>query len=116
MLTGKGGMMAYLGTNNFIEVCKMAEDGDIKALLIRTAASYQVGKEIGAMAAVLNGKVDAIILTGGMAYQDANIREIRSMVDFIAEVLVYPGEDELKVLAFNGLLALDGKIEIKTYS
>jgi len=116
MLTGKGGMMAYLGTNNFIEVCKMAEDGDIKALLIRTAASYQVGKEIGAMAAVLNGKVDAIILTGGMAYQDANIREIRSMVDFIAEVVVYPGEDELKALAFNGLLALDGKIEIKTYS
>ena len=116
MLTGKGGMMAYLGTNDFIEVCKMAENGDSKALLIRNAASYQVGKEIGAMAAVLNGKVDAIILTGGMAYQDANIREIRSMVDFIAEVVVYPGEDELKALAFNGLLALDGKIEIKTYS
>jgi len=116
MLTGKGGMMAYLGTNDFIEVCKMAETGDSKALLIRNAASYQVGKEIGAMAAVLNGKVDAIILTGGMAYQDANIREIRSMVDFIAEVVVYPGEDELKALAFNGLLALDGKIEIKTYS
>jgi butyrate kinase len=116
MLTGKGGMMAYLGTNNFIEVCKMAEDGDTKALLIRTAASYQVGKEIGAMAAVLNGKVNAIILTGGMAYQDANIREIRSMVEFIAEVVVYPGEDELKALAFNGLLALDGKIEIKTYA
>jgi butyrate kinase len=116
MLTGKGGMMAYLGTNDFIEVCKMAEDGDTKALLIRNAASYQVGKEIGAMAAVLNGKVDAIILTGGMAYQDANIREIRSMIDFIAEVVVYPGEDELKALAFNGLLALDGKIEIKTYA
>jgi butyrate kinase len=115
MLTGNGGMMAYLGTNNFIEVCKMAEDGDAKARLIRSAASYQVGKEIGAMAAVLNGKVDAIILTGGMAYQDVNIREIRSMVDFIAEVVVYPGEDELKALAFNGLLALDGKIEIKTY-
>jgi butyrate kinase len=115
MLTGKGGMMAYLGTNNFIEVCKMAEDGNEKALLIRNAASYQIGKEIGAMAAVLNGKVDAIILTGGMAYQDANIKGIRSMVDFIAEVVVYPGEDELKALAFNGLLALDGKIEIKTY-
>ena len=115
MLTGKGGMMAYLGTNNFIEVCKMAENGDKKALLIRNAASYQIGKEIGAMAAVLNGKVDAIILTGGMAFQDSNIKGIRSMVDFIAEVVVYPGEDELKALAFNGLLALDGKIEIKTY-
>ena len=116
MLSGKGGMMAYLGTNDFIEVCKMAENGDTKALLIRNAASYQIGKEIGAMAAVLNGKVDAIILTGGMAYQDANIKGISSMVDFIADVVVYPGEDELKALAFNGLLALDGKIEIKTYA
>jgi butyrate kinase len=115
MLTGKGGMMAYLGTNSFIEVCKMADNGDNKALLIRNAASYQIGKEIGAMAAVLNGKVDAIILTGGMAYQDANIKGIRSMIDFIADVVVYPGEDELKALAFNGLLALDGKIEIKNY-
>ncbi len=115
MLTGKGGMMAYLGTNSFIEVCKMAENGDKKASLISNASSYQIGKEIGAMAAVFNGNVDAIILTGGMAYQDSNINIIRSMVGFIAEVVVYPGEDELKALAFNGLLALDGKIEIKTY-
>jgi len=115
MITGKGGMVAYLGTNSFIEVCKMAEEGDKKAILIRKAASYQIGKEIGAMAAVLNGKVDAIILTGGMAYQDTNINDIRSMVSFIANVVVYPGEDELKALAFNGLLALDGKIEIKDY-
>jgi butyrate kinase len=93
----------------------MEEKGDKKAMLIRNAASYQIGKEIGAMAAVLNGRVDAIILTGGMAYQDANIKSIRLMVGFIAEVVVYPGEDELKALAFNGLLALDGKIEIKTY-
>jgi butyrate kinase len=115
MLTGKGGMMAYLGTNSFIEVCKMVENGDKKARLIRDAASYQVGKEIGAMATVLNGKVDAIILTGGMAHEDSNIRNIRSMVDFISDVVIYPGEDELKALAFNGLLALDGKIEIKMY-
>lgn len=116
MLTGKGGMVAYLGTNSFIEVCKMAEKGDKKALLVRNAASYQVGKEIGAMAAVLSGKVDAIILTGGMAYQDTYVSEISSMVSFIAEVVVYPGEDELKALAYNGLLALDGKIEVKTYA
>ena len=115
MITGKGGMVAYLGTNNFIEVCKMAEKGDTKAILVKEAASYQIGKEIGALAAVLNGEVDAIILTGGMAYQDSNTSSIRSMVGFIADVVVYPGEDELKALAFNGLLALDGKIEIKTY-
>lgn len=115
MVSGKGGMMAYLGTNSFIEVCKMAEKGDKKALLIRDAASYQISKEIGAMAAVLNGKVDAIILTGGMAYEETNINSIRSMVGFISDVVVYPGEDELKALAFNGLLALDGKIEIRDY-
>ena len=115
MITGKGGMVAYLGTNSFIEVCKMAENGDKKAQLIRNACSYQIAKEIGAMSAVLNGSVDAIILTGGMAYQDTNINEVKSMVSFIADVIVYPGEDELKALAFNGLLALDGKIEIKTY-
>jgi butyrate kinase len=116
MITGKGGMVAYLGTNNFREVCDMAENGDQKAILIRDAVSYQVGKEIGAMAAVLGGKVDAIILTGGMAYQDSHVGRIKSMVDFIAEVVIYPGEDEIKSLAFNGLLALDGKIEIRTYS
>jgi butyrate kinase len=115
MITGNGGMKAYLGTNNFIEVCEMAQNGDQKALLIRNAVSYQVGKEIGALAAVLKGKVDAIILTGGMAYQQDNIKAITSMVEFIAKVVVFPGEDELKSLAFNGLLALDGKIEIKTY-
>lgn len=116
MVTGKGGMVAYLGTNNFMEVCRMAENGDAKAILISKAAAYQVGKEIGAMAAVLDGAVDAIILTGGLAYQESFVKSIRTMVSFISDVVIYPGEDELKSLAFNGLLALDGKIEIKTYN
>lgn len=115
MLTGKGGMIAYLGTNSFIEVSKMAENGDKKAQIITEAASYQVGKEIGALAAVLEGHVDAIILTGGMAYEESFTESIRSMVGFITKVVIYPGEDEMKALAFNGLLALDGKIETKTY-
>ena len=115
MITGKGGMMAYLGTNDFMEVCRRADNGEAKAILIREAFSYQVGKEIGAMAAALRGNVDAIILTGGIAHQEATVKIIKSMVDFIAEIVVYPGEDELKALAFNGLLALDGKIDIKTY-
>jgi butyrate kinase len=115
MITGKGGMMAYLGTNDFIEVCKRAENGESRAILVRDAFTYQVGKEIGAMAAVLSGHTDAIILTGGIAHHLTTVAKITSMVDFIAEVIVYPGEDELKALAFNGLLALDGKIEIKTY-
>jgi len=115
MLTGKGGMVAYLGTNSFIDVCKMADDGDEKAILVRDAAVYQVAKEIGAMAAVLYGKVDTIILTGGLAYNDTFVGQIKSMVDFIAEVVIYPGEDEIKSLAFNGLMALNGKIAIKKY-
>jgi butyrate kinase len=64
---------------------------------------------------VLNGKVDAIILTGGLAHNQAHIERIKAMVGFIANVIVYPGEDEIKALAYNGLLALDGKIEIKKY-
>jgi butyrate kinase len=115
MLTGKGGMVAYLGTNSFIEVCKMASNGDKKAILIIDAASYQISKQIGAMAAVLQGNVDAIILTGGLAYEEDFVNSIKNRIVFIAPVKVYPGEDEMKALAFNGLLALDGKIEIKNY-
>jgi butyrate kinase len=115
MLTGKGGIFAYLGTNNFPEVCRMADDGDKKAILIREAIAYQVAKEIGAMATVLEGKVDAIILTGGLAFQDSHVERIKSRIGFIAKVVVFPGEGEIEALAFNGLLALDGKIEIRTY-
>jgi len=115
MITGKGGMVAYLGTNSFRDVCKRADNGDHKAILIRDAAAYQMGKEIGAAAAVLEGNVDAIILTGGMAHNTGHVNKIKSMVEFITGVVVYPGEDEIKSLAFNGLLALDGKIEIRIY-
>lgn len=115
MVTGKGGMVAYLGTNNFVEVCSRAEKGDSEALLIRDALAYQVAREIGAMAAVLKGAVDAIILTGGLANQDEHVKRIEKMVSFIASVFVFPGEDEIKALAFNGLLALEGKIDIKDY-
>jgi butyrate kinase len=115
MITGKGGMVAYLGTNNFKDVCKMADDGDQKVSLVIEGAAYQVCKEIGAMAAVLGGKVDAVILTGGLAYQDSFIARIKTAVSFIGPVSVYPGEDEIKSLAYNGLLALDGKIAIREY-
>lgn len=115
MITGKGGILAYLGTNNFREVCGMADKGDVKAALITEALAYQIAKEIGAMAAALGEKADAIILTGGLAYQESHVERIRNRVEFIARVVVFPGEDEIRALAFNGLLALDGKIEIKTY-
>ncbi|HOP00101.1 MAG TPA: butyrate kinase [Bacteroidales bacterium] len=116
MITGKGGMVAYLGTNNFREVSRMAEGGDAEAELVIQAAAYQVSKEIGSMAAVLCGNVDAIILTGGLAFNQYFTDRIKSMTSFIAEIFVYPGEDEIKSLAYNGLLALDGKIDIRQYS
>ncbi len=115
MITGRGGMVAYLGTNSFIAVCEMADKGDRKAVLVRDAIAYQVSKEIGSLAAVLEGNVDAIILTGGLAYQRSHVEKIRKMVGFIARVEVYPGEDEIEALAYNGLLALDGKIEARIY-
>jgi butyrate kinase len=116
MITGKGGMTAYLGTNDFREICKRAEEGDTEALGVQQAASYQIAKEIGAAAAVLKGEVDAIILTGGMAYQELNTSYIKSMISWIARVVVYPGEDELRALAFNGQMVLDGTALIRSYS
>lgn len=116
MLVGKGGMMAYLGTNDFREICRNAEKGDEYSALIRDSASYQVAKEISAMAAVLKGRVDAIILTGGMAYQDTAVEYISSMVSFISKVVTFPGEDELRALALNGLMAIKGDIAIKEYT
>jgi len=68
------------------------------------------------MAAVLEGNVDAIILTGGLTFNESFVNRIKSMVQFIAKVMIYPGEDEIRSLAFNGLLALNGKIAIKTYT
>ncbi|TFH36395.1 MAG: butyrate kinase [Bacteroidia bacterium] len=115
MLIGQGGLVAYLQTNDFREVCNRAQEGDITALALQEALSYQVGKEIGALGAVLKGRVDAIILTGGMAYQKSHTDYISDMVSHLAEIVLFPGEDELWALAFNGLMALDGEAEVKEY-
>ncbi|MDT8400920.1 MAG: butyrate kinase [Bacteroidales bacterium] len=115
MINGNGGMVAYLDTNNFKEICEKADSGDRMAKLVKEASSYQVAKEIAACAAVMRGEVDAIILTGGMAYEDSHNEFIREMVGFIANVVIYPGEDELQALAHSGFLALDKKVKIKEY-
>lgn len=115
MIAGKGGMVAYLGTNSFMEANKRAEAGDEYAALIVEGCSYQTAKEIGGMAAVLGGNVDAIIMTGGLAYDAKHIERISALVQKIAPIFVYPGEDELKALAFNGLLAVTGRITVKEY-
>lgn len=115
IITGQGGFMAYFNTNNAYEIELRAKDGDEKANLIQDAMAYQVGKEIGANAAVLKGEVDAILLTGGIAHNPFLVEYVKEMVSFIAPVFVYPGEDEMKALSMNGLMALSGKIQCKVY-
>ena len=114
MLKGEGGVVAYLGTNDMRLVEDTAPHNPQYAI-IQDAMCYQVAKEIGAMAAVLKGKVDAILLTGGIAYGKPITNYIKEMVAFIAPVKVYPGEDEMRALAMNGLMVLKGEMQAKTY-
>jgi butyrate kinase len=115
MVTGKGGFVAYLGTNDAMSIEHRAHEGDEYAALIQDAFTYQVAKEIGAMATVMKGEVDAILLTGGIAYGKPVVNKIRQRVEFIAPVYVYPGEDEMKALAMNGYMVLKGEVEAKEY-
>lgn len=97
-IRGKGGLVAYLGTNDAREVLKRIEAGDQEAKLVFEAMGYQIAKEIGMCATVLHGKVDAVVLTGGVAYSKFLTDYIEEHVSFIAPVLVKPGEDEMKAL------------------
>ena len=116
MLKGEGGVVAYLGTNDMLEVeNKAIADPNSKYAMVQNAMCYQIAKEIGAMAAVMKGKVDAILLTGGIAYGKPITNYIREMVEFIAPVKVYPGEDEMRALAMNGLMVLRGETTPKVY-
>ena len=114
-INGKGGIVGYLNTNDAKAVDERAEAGDAEAKLVFEAMGYQVAKEIGRCAAVLKGKVDAIILTGGIAYSKNLDNYIKERVEFISEVVVYPGEDELLALAEGGLRVLQGQEAAKEY-
>lgn len=116
MITGKGGMVSYLGTNNASEVEEMIDRGDQKAAIVYKAMAYQISKEIASYAAVLYGKVDAILLTGGLAYSNLLVDLIIERTKFIAPIKVYPGEDEMQALTEGVCYALKGKIPIKEYS
>jgi butyrate kinase len=115
MINGKGGFVAHYNTNDARAVSEAMRDGDKKAELLIKAMAYQVAKEIGKCAAVLCGKVDAIILTGGIAYGKEIVQLIKERVEFIAPVVVYPGEDELLALAQGGLRVLKGEEVAKEY-
>ena len=112
---GNGGFNSYLGTNDMREVEKMVDAGDKKAEAIREAFLLQVSKDIGSMACVLKGKVDQIIVTGGIAYDKYVVAALKESAEWIAPFTVYPGEDELLALAQGGLRVLRGEEEAKVY-
>ncbi|SEF67364.1 butyrate kinase [Eubacterium ruminantium] len=114
-IIGNGGFNAYLGTNDARDIIKRIDEGDEKAKLVMNAFIYQLGKNIGAMAAVLKGKVDQIIVTGGIAYNERITNKIAEYVSFIAPVKVYPGEDELLALAQGALRVMNGEEEVQVY-
>ncbi|MCJ7508405.1 MAG: butyrate kinase [candidate division Zixibacteria bacterium] len=115
LITRKGGLLAYLGTDDVQEIEKRIEKGDQKAKLIYEAMVYQIAKEIGAMATTLLGKVDSIVITGGIANSKKLVNSIKERVKFIAPVMVFPGEDEMEALTLGVLRVLNKEEEAKEY-
>lgn len=114
-LKGNGGVVSYLNTNDMRDIIKMSEAGDKKAKIIFEAMVYQIAKDIGAMATVVSGDINQIILTGGIVYSTLVIDAIREKVGFISEITVYPGEDEMSALTFGALRVERGEEEVKKY-
>ncbi len=114
-LVGQGGLAAYLGTTNAVEVEEAIRKGDGKAELIFQAMAYQIAKDIGAMATVLAGKVDGVVLTGGLAHSEMLTGWVRQRTAFIAPVFVFPGEDEMEAMAEGALRILRGEERPRVY-
>jgi butyrate kinase len=114
-LTSRGGIIAYLGTNDVSRVEAKIQEGDENAVLILQAMAYQIAKDIGAMSTVLHGEVDAIVLTGGLANSSRLVAWISQRIRFIAPVKVYPGENEMHALAQGALRVLSGTESVKQY-
>nr|WP_321451004.1 butyrate kinase [uncultured Carboxylicivirga sp.] len=115
LVNGKGGLVAHLGSNHVYEIEEQASAGNKHYRLVLDAMAYQIGKSIGACAAVLKGEVDGIVITGGIAHDKVVIEYIKNMVGWIAPIKVYPGEDEMKALADNALSVLEGEVKSKNY-
>jgi butyrate kinase len=114
-LAGEGGLVSHLGTNDAREVERRIESGDNYARLVYEAMAYQISRTIGEMAAVLKGDIDAIVLTGGIAYSNMLVNWIKERVSFLGKILVYPGEDEMEALALGALRVLRKEEEPKIY-
>lgn len=115
MVCGQGGLAAHLGTTDVQAIQKQIDEGDEHARLILEAMIYHIAKAVGGAAVALWGKVDAILLTGGIAYSEYITSRLKERVSFLAPVFIYPGEDELEALALNGLGALRGELPIQEY-
>jgi len=115
LLTGNGGLFAYLGTTNVIEIEKRIDGGDQKAAEVFEAMIYQVAKEIGACAAVLEGKVDAIALTGSLVYSQRLLNSLKAKIAFIAPVYLNPGENEMEALADASMRYFNKEEELSVY-
>lgn len=115
MVRGKGGLTAYLGTNSAVEVERRIALGETTAREVYEAMGYQIAKEIGAMATVVAGRVDAVVLTGGLAASSMLTGWITGRVGFLGPVLVYPGQDEMRSLAEGALRVLRGEATPELY-
>ena len=115
MIKGEGGLVAYLGTNSAYDVEQRIVAGDQEAKYIYDGMAYQIAKEIGGMVAVLRSDVDGILITGGIAHDKYFVNQIISYVHRMAPVHVYPGEDEMRALAMNGLRLINGEVEAREY-
>jgi butyrate kinase len=115
MVTGRGGMVAHLGTNDMRETLKRIAADDEKAKLVFTAMVNTTAKQIGACAAVLKGRVDGIVLTGGLAFSTEFVEGIKERVRFLGPVFVFPGENEMVALAQAGLRILRGEETARAY-
>ena len=114
-INGEGGLVSYLGTTDVPEILERIENGDTYAEEVLEAMCYQTAKDIGAYAAVLKGKVDAVLLTGGMANSEFITSHIRERVEFIAPVVILPGEREMEALCLSAYEALTGREPIQEF-
>lgn len=114
-IVGGGGFNAYCGTNDMRDVEKMADEGDAHAIEVREAFILQMAKDIGSMACVLSGKIDQIIVTGGIAYDKAVVAGLKERCEWMAPFTVYPGEDELLALTQGALRVMNGEETAKEY-
>jgi butyrate kinase len=114
-VTKQAGLVSYLGTNDLREVKRRIVDGDREARLVFVAMCYQIAKEIGAMTTVLKGEVDAIVLTGGLVFDEELVTDLKERVGWIAPVVAYPGEEELEAMNSAVLRLSSGEEAEKEY-